>query len=726
MRIKLFRIIFTAIFSCLILFNFSFAQEKKRVILAFFDSSEEINSRLNYNLVHHAAEMALNHLGLTVRYFDIAKGLPREEEMRDVLAVLSWFKDDNIPHAKDYCLWASRQVKDGKKYIILGDFGAYKDTLTGEFTPLDVINQLFGSIGLEYSGDWTDNPFVIELVKKDPRMVEFERTLENEIGAYERVKSINPSNKVYLQLKRTDLADSISDMVVTTSNGAFASDDYEIFIDYASDKMQWRINPFLFFEEALGLKDELRFDTTTLFGRRIFYSHIDGDGIRNVSSIDNRSYCGEIIFEEIFKKYELPITASFITADIDPKYFGNSRLLKLAEEIVKLDNLEIGNHSFSHPLDWERELTAYAIKGYSHKVIGGEELEILSESPYGEAAIVTVGKNNFLKKEIIYSSKYIDSNLSSSGKETVIFQWTGNCRPPAQAVTMADELKIENINGGDTRFDSLLPSYTGVAPLTRSLENRRIQVYTSNANENIYTNGWKGPFDGFKYVIDTFQQTENPTLIEAAARRVSPINVYYHFFSAEKDISLKALKEVYDYALTQEIIPIFTSDYAKIVRGFFSAKINSIGQDVWELSDFGACRTVRFDRQDIYPDLQKSDGILGFRQWENCLYIYLADQEKVVLHLTKNPPKEPFLKESSAVLNNCKIRKEEIDFKTRLFRKGIFKFTNLNGGKKYLVKANELDKGLLFEEEFKSTDRGELEIFIPLKGNITVKVKQQD
>src|SRR4029453_5395461 len=92
-------------------------------------------------------------------------------------------------------------------------------------------------------------------------------------------------------------------------------------------------------------------------------------------------------------------------------------------------------------------------------------------------------------------------------------------------------LGVPNINGGDTMLDREWPSYTRVAPLMRPVGSHW-QNYTSASNENVYTNLWKGPFYGFRNVLETFRRTEHP-------RRVTPVNVYYHYYSAERVAGLR-------------------------------------------------------------------------------------------------------------------------------------------------------------------------------------------
>ena len=77
--------------------------------------------------------------------------------------------------------------------------------------------------------------------------------------------------------------------------------------------------------------------------------------------------------------------------------------------------------------------------------------------------------------------------------------------------------------------------------------------------------------------LETFKQTEIPSLIDSTPRRILPMNIYYHFYSGEKKVALRALKEIYDYAISQKITPVFTTKYISVVEGFLSGKIHSLG-----------------------------------------------------------------------------------------------------------------------------------------------------
>jgi len=691
---------------------------QKRTILALFDSSEDYNRTEDDNLIHRSVEMALNHLGMKVIYHDISKGIPSFKNEKDVHGIISWFLDPVMPNAETYCQWAAAQIQQGKKFIILGNMGAFKDSQTKKKTPKKLIDNFFQQLGLRYEGNYSDNPALLSLLDKDSEMVEFERTLEKEILFYEQVISTDPANKIYLQLHRQDLKQGTSDAVVISPQGGYVMQSYVLFIDYITEHKRWKINPFLFFEKALRIQGNPRYDTTTLLGRRIFYTHIDGDGIRNISKITER-FSGEVLLSEILNRYQFPITVSFITSEVDPAYFGTDEIVQLTKDIVKLNHVELGVHAFTHPLDWKKQLTAFEIEGYSEGTTDKKKLNPI----YPTAKLIKTSKTEFLKKEIQDATFYLNQSLASENKKVLVQQWTGDCAPPAEGIALSDQLGLRNINGGDSRFDRLVPSYTGIAPLTRQ-QAGYIQVYASNANENIYTNEWRGPFYGFRHVIETFQQTENPTLIKKKPRRVSPINVYYHFYIAEKKLSLQSLKDVYNFVLTQNTIPIFTSEYVDIVKGFLSGRIQKNKEGGWEFSNYGHCRTVRFDDINQYPDLNRSKGIIGFKRWNEILYIHLQNQnDSSLLYLTDTPTTQPYLESSSSIISDWHLNQEQGNFTTQGFGTGSYVLINMIPNAEYLVKRFHIQKNDYdIEEKFQTDPNGKLIIKISLDSPVKVEL----
>ncbi|MFO1435125.1 MAG: hypothetical protein U1F34_01650 [Gammaproteobacteria bacterium] len=51
-------------------------------------------------------------------------------------------------------------------------------------------------------------------------------------------------------------------------------------------------------------------------------------------------------------------------------------------------------------------------------------------------------------------------------------------------------------------------------------------------------------------------------------RRLKPINIYYHTYSASKPAALAALHKVYQYALKQNVLPIYASEFIRKAQNF--------------------------------------------------------------------------------------------------------------------------------------------------------------
>jgi hypothetical protein len=243
-----------------------------------------------------------------------------------------------------------------------------------------------------------------------------------------------------------------------------------------------------------------------------------------------------------------------------------------------------------------------------------------------------------VETETAGSIRYIEERLLPPGKRVRLFQWSGSTRVTEDAIAVLARLGVPNINGGDTMRDREWPSYTRVAPLMRQV-GRQWQTYTSASNENLYTNLWTGPFYGYRHVVETFENTEKP-------RRVAPVNLYYHFYSAERVASLASLRYVHEWVGRQPLARLFTSEYLAVVDGFRTARIARTAPG-WRVWDHGALRTVRFDDTRAGVDLARSQGVLGFVHHQGSLYVHLAGPEPALIVLGDRPPQTPYLVQAS-------------------------------------------------------------------------------
>jgi len=591
--------------------------ELPRYVLALYKSAEISHDvdgprpkTATLNEIHSWAQMPLNWLGLMVEYHDIDRGLPDERTMARYRGVITWFQTEEMAAPLEYLRWLGAQIRAGRRVVILEYLGALRDRRTLRTLDLAAVNEALAPSGLEFLGNWTGNQRVIELRRKDPKMMEFERPLPLGLPYYQQVITRRPGSRAHLVLARRDLPDSESQMVVTGPWGGFAAAEYVRFQFPGEAGAQWWLDPFAFFRDALGVGDWPRPDTTTQCGRRIVYAHIDGDGLRNRSEVRPGASSGQVMLDEILARYGLPTSVSVVVAEVEPTLLGSPEFHELARAMYRLPNVEAGSHSYTHPLDWEKRTRSFPLPAIPYSV----------------------------ETETAGSIRYIEERLLPPGKRVRLFQWSGSTRVTEEAIAVLGRLGLPNINGGDTMRDREWPSYTRVAPLMRQV-GRQWQTYTSASNENLYTNLWTGPFYGYRHVVETFENTEKP-------RRVAPVNVYHHFYSAERVASLASLRHVHEWVGRQPLARLFTSEYLAIVDGFRTARIARAAGG-WRVWDHGALRTVRFDDTRAGVDLARSQGVLGFVHHQGALYVHLAGPEPALIVLGDRPPQTPYLVQAS-------------------------------------------------------------------------------
>ena len=379
----------------------------------------------------------------------------------------------------------------------------------------------------------------------------------------------------------------------------------------------WVFNPFEVFKLVFTPEFPIP-DITTENGNRILTAHIDGDGFFGISEVLSNKRNAEVIRDEILKKYRIPHTVSVIEAEIAPwgLYPKDSPLLeRIARSIFKLQNVEPASHTFSHPFIWN--LKADHLYKY--------QIEM-----YGYNLPVKDYKLNF-RREILGSIEYINSKLLRGIKKKVrVFLWSGNCNPTKEAIRLTYLAKVYNVNGGDTTITYDRPFLKYVSPSGVNL-GEYFQVYAPIQNENIYTNEWTRPLWGYINVISSFKLTDKPY-------RLKPIGIYYHFYSGQKLASLNALRKVYRYALSQETTPLYLSEYAHKVLDFRQTAIIKL-KDGFLIKNDGELRTLRIPKKWGYPDIEKSKGVVGFKEEKDFFYVHLDNSGRYILRFSKVEPR---------------------------------------------------------------------------------------
>jgi hypothetical protein len=252
-----------------------------------------------------------------------------------------------------------------------------------------------------------------------------------------------------------------------------------------------------------------------------------------------------------------------------------------------------------------------------------------------------------MPREIEGSIRYIEKELLPAGKKVELMLWSGNCRPGEEALKICEKLGVMNLNGGNTAITKRHPVVSIIGPKTMTWNGMR-QIHASNQNEFVYTRNWNGPFfNGFRQVRETFELTEQP-------RRLKPINVYYHFYSGSQLGALKALTDVLDWTLTQPLHAMTARDFAEMVTDSCEVQLLETGPRSWKILTGGKQRSFRLPPLSPLPDLARCQGVLGWSQTPQGVYVHTDDSRVIYLTLlNKNDVKDrvtfkPFLSISSA------------------------------------------------------------------------------
>jgi hypothetical protein len=481
---------------------------------------------------------------------------------------------------------------------------------------------------------------------------------------------------VLLRVEVDGRPSTASDLAIATPRGAIVAPGYAAFTQRIEDvsSRAWYMNPFEFFRLALQTDEVPKADATTLSGRRIYYSHIDGDGWRNLTRVEpyrsRYAIAARVVLERLVRPYrDLPVTVGAIVGDLDRAWQGSRESLAVARELYAEPHVEPAIHTYSHPFYWRSFDPDAHDDARSETAAAGPDLTYEGVEARGRA----YGDRRFtLTLELDDAAAFVD-RLLPEGKRTALIQWSGDTRPFEAALAHARAIGLANINGGDTRFDREFPSVAWVAPLGIRVGGE-LQVFASNSNENTYTDLWRDRFFGFSYLARTVRNTDVP-------RRLKPFNIYYHMYSGERLSSLNAVLANLDYARSLPLAPIETSRFSRIVEGFYATVFEPAGDRAWSVSNRGALQTIRFDRAALDGvDFARSRGVIGQRHQLGSLYVALDEAEATPvvalkrLEAADREPREPaaYLVESRWRVFNLRRESHGIRFTATGYGPGDF------------------------------------------------------
>jgi uncharacterized protein (TIGR01370 family) len=586
-----------------------------RKILMMYDSRNGVD--VKFDEIHRYATLPINYLGYVPDYRDVREPLSEGTLVGRYAGIVTWINAERLPNGEQLADWLRRQRADGIRIAVLSNFG------------FALTVQRAAELGLRASeGEAVGNVHIVQSTSP----VGFERQPLPDKRTFRRLEVV--SGQPLLRL--ADAAGARYDAVAYTDWGGYALEGYATVSlpEPKSEQSRWIVDPIDFLAHALALPAMPVPDTTSENGRRLMLVHVDGDGFPSIAELPGRPVVGEALLNEVLQKYRVPTTVSVIQGEVaanglNPKQ--SPALEAIALRIFALPHVEPASHTFSHPFLWSAaETVDKEDQGY-HLDIPGYVFDA--------------------RVEVAGAASYV-SKLSPPDKPCRIVLWSGNTTPGPATLKLAYDSGLLNMNGGETIITRSNPSLTAVAPLGED-KSGYFQVYAPNQNENVYTNNWRGPYYGFERVIETFQLTDSP-------RRLKPIDIYFHAYSASKRASLAALDKVYRWTQAQPVMNIYASEYIRKVLDFQHLVIARTA-DGFLVRGAGDLRQLRYPEALGAVDVKSSRNVAGWSQAPEGRYAHLSLGEAEI-RFSPSAPSFPYLRDANARLTTWRETANGIEF----------------------------------------------------------------
>ena len=644
-----------------------------RELLALYDSTQEATP--DRTRIHRYLELPLNHLGLTVTYWDLANGPPEPEMVKRHRAVITWF-GERIADPTTYLDWAARTAAQGTRFVVLEFVGS-------PLKPDDLprVNAFMKHLGLEVMPRWIGTGEAGGIVSRDAGMMDFETRLGDELPGFMVMEARGTAAKAHLVLesKASRAAAQVRSTVVATgSGGGFAAVGYVRHFDPATNRLSWALNPFAFLTVALGLEQAPIPDTTTVAGRRLYFSHVDGDGWNSAAPNGARAgTAAETVASELIAPFpDLPVSVGLVAADADPTLGGAEQAARTARGIYALAQVEVASSTHTQPFSWpyfetydrERELARVIARRASTLRSGESGTSVFARfaardyamqperafQAYGGGMPRARMQRPFDLELEVAGALTVSRQLAPADKTAALYLWSGDARPFEAAIRAARQAGARNLNGGDARLDADFPSIMYLPAVGRPVGRER-QIYAVNSNENTYTNGWRGPFDGQAKLVVTWDNTDAP-------RRLKGMHLNYHMYAGTQPESLGAVRQLLAKVRAAHVAPVSAAQYAAIADAFYEVETTRLGQLKWRVANRGALQTVRFDEAaGLYVDMRQAHGVLGFTHHGKALYVALDEAvPEAIVALTSAKPEprrqeRPYLVDSRWQVSRLKV-----------------------------------------------------------------------
>ena len=397
----------------------------------------------------------------------------------------------------------------------------------------------------------------------------------------------------------------------------------------------------------------------------MWFSHIDGDGWNNVSSVeayrDKPTIAATVILRELIAPYpDLPVAVGVIGADVDERYDTPEAARQAARELYALPQVEVATHSYTHPYQWSffenydrqlekrligpdetewrsvlgdrvRKLARLLFPGLVRKTSDVAEGKFVEEDPPRAYSEFPFDLDQEIRGAITIAEEY-----APEGKRGTLYLWSGGAEPFEAAI--AAHAAARAAQPQRRRFALTTPTIRRSAICRRSRGSPAPSGRSTPPTPTISSIRPTAAAATTAFCISK-RRSSRPRTRAGSSRSTSTITCS----PARRPRSSRACVTISTLPGRRSVTPVAASHYAAIADGFFTTQISSLGELTWLVQNRGALQTVRFDDvADLSVDFARSVGVIGQQRKGSSLYVALDEaRDDVIVALgtrTRRPP----------------------------------------------------------------------------------------
>lgn len=650
-RCELARLVLSAIFSCAIFFpsSRSLADQTAlsltlvpRVVVVLFDSRSE-NSAEN-TLARRFVESPLNHLGLIVRYVDVATASePKTIFGPEVRGVVTAFQFGASPSNPDALLTVlATAMEERKKIVLLGDANfLFMRTISGRAS--SIAAKVLTYVGLRNLGKSTFLLPELESFVVDRTFVGKDAVVDPSLWSIPLAGPLFDTDRLIVggRLTTEPQFPPIA-LVLVGDHGGVAFGPYA-FSEYtgsgpAFERRSWYLDPHRFFSECFELRNTPRLDVSSAYGRRLFIALIDGAGLLAAATSDGiltGQTSAEVLRDRILDpNSDLLFTVAPVAAEIDEEWVGNPTSIRNARELLTRPNVRLASSGYSNVWNFQ----AFETESAEAPVV--DEPSDDTRASLGDRGVATpipagveprqYSSRRFdLRTEVVDAQDKIRALASYEGRDAIPFVASEQALISRSLEELSFSEGIAAFIGGRSRLDPRFPSAAWLEPISSANEGEPVNHYVFPlAGERALTTVSGQPEYAYQFAEATLLNTESPI-------RLRPFALRFGMDLGQSTARRLSVEKLLSLARAQRLFSVSLSGLAAIEEGFFSTRILECGKNCWTLSNRGLISTVRFDSAGASIDYAQSSGVLGAIEYQNSLYVSLdpaVDSPVVVLN----------------------------------------------------------------------------------------------